>query len=514
MNLKKILSKYWLLLVLIIFLFLKVPCLFEPFTYGDEGIYLSLGQASQKGLTWYQDIHDNKPPMLYLVAALAGNFTTYRSIHFGWSLITILAFWQLAKLIFPKNKPAIGFSTLAFTLLTSLHSLEGNVGNAENFMLLLIIAAFHFVYEQLPKKHKKGENLNKSPAIYYTAGTFLGLATLFKIPAGFDFAAILCLLLVFPKKLNRQSWLNILTSGLYLTTGFLSPILLSFAFYGLKHALPEYIYAAFSQNIPYLSSWAQSKPQAGGLPIPMISRGLMVLLTILGVSIFRKKIPSAVKLILIWFAFSWFAVLLSSRPYPHYLLQLVPAFSLSIGLIFPLPKILNKNHLKNIPKKIFVPLFLALVFQLTFSVFHFWKYPNLDYYLNFYQLVLGQKNKEEYFKEFDSKAKYLYQAADYIRKRTRPSEKIFIWGTEPSIYPLSQRLPLGRYTTSYHIIDFNGYEETMILFQESPPPYLIVSQDEKRPFPKLFHFIQTYYSPPREIGHLRIYRLNSTNDKI
>ena len=53
--------KYWIILFLM-FLILRIPSLFEPYWYGDEGIYLVLGQAIRKGVTLYSHIHDNKPP--------------------------------------------------------------------------------------------------------------------------------------------------------------------------------------------------------------------------------------------------------------------------------------------------------------------------------------------------------------------------------------------------------------------------------------------------------------------
>src|SRR3989344_3742093 len=51
---------------------LRITSWFEPYWYGDEGIYLVLGQALRRGLVFYRDIHDNKPPLLYLLAAVAG----------------------------------------------------------------------------------------------------------------------------------------------------------------------------------------------------------------------------------------------------------------------------------------------------------------------------------------------------------------------------------------------------------------------------------------------------------
>ncbi len=55
----------FLLIIILLMILLRIPSLFEPYWYGDEGIYLTLGQAIRKGLLLYRDIHDNKPPLLY-----------------------------------------------------------------------------------------------------------------------------------------------------------------------------------------------------------------------------------------------------------------------------------------------------------------------------------------------------------------------------------------------------------------------------------------------------------------
>ena len=40
---------------------------------------MTLGNAFRKGLVFYRDIHDNKPPLLYLLAALSfGHFYLFR----------------------------------------------------------------------------------------------------------------------------------------------------------------------------------------------------------------------------------------------------------------------------------------------------------------------------------------------------------------------------------------------------------------------------------------------------
>ena len=69
-NHKKELS--FLSVVIFLIIILRVPSIFEPYWYGDEGIYLTIGNALAQGETLYRDIHDNKPPFIYLLALRAG----------------------------------------------------------------------------------------------------------------------------------------------------------------------------------------------------------------------------------------------------------------------------------------------------------------------------------------------------------------------------------------------------------------------------------------------------------
>ena len=489
------------LIILILILPLRLPLLFEPFTYADEGIYLTLGQAIRRGLILYRDIHDNKPPMLYLMAALGGNFFTYRLIYFLWNLVTVFAFYRLASFLFgeqdsTKNKflfkkhKAIFVSTSLFAITTSLPMFEGNIANAENFMLLPILTGFYLIFKFLDKNKLKP----RFSWLWFLAGALFSIATLFKVPAVFDFiAALLICLLIIKIKVFKAMVFHFFSSII----GFLTPLFLTFAFFAMNNALSQYIKAAFSQNIPYLSSWGGQQQEVGDFSSGFLFRGLFLVFVVIAVFFFRKKLSLTLKLIIIWFFFSLFATLLSSRPYPHYLLQILPALCLSFGLFFS-----NKNKFNKI-----LPLALLIILVLVFRGFRFWYYPNWAYFENFYQYTLKIKSKDDYFKYFNPQAKDFYQTADFIRNRTSSEEKIFIWGTRPSIYALSKRLPVGRYTVSYHIFDFKGQEETLDALHSQLPRWIIVSQDEKRSFPKLEDFIKNHYSFFKEFGKIQIFYL-------
>ena len=476
-KLKKIFRRYWPVLILGLFFFLRLPSLFEPFTYGDEGIYLALGQALRAGQVFYRDIHDNKPPMLYLVAALTNEFWLYRMFYFLWSLVTIWVFVKLAQKLFGKNKPAVILATFVFAFLTNLHTFEGNIANAENLMMLPTIGAFYLILK------------NRS---WFWSGALLSLATLFKIPAGFDFAAFLVFGFLVAKK---KECLKLFHRAAMAVIGFAGPLFITFVYYANQGALTPYLKAAFFQNIPYLASWAGTQAQGWGLPWPLIIRGLLALLTVVILFIFRKKVSSTVCLVITWFTFSLFAALLSSRPYPHYLVQVLPALSLSWGLVLSRKK-----------EKI-VPLILSLILLASSCLFHFWHNHNWPYYQNFYQFAFNQKNKQEYWAWFGDQTQSLYDTAAFLQTHTTPNEQIFIWGTRPSIYALAHRLPVGRYTTSYHIIDFDGYQETIAALQQNPPRYIIVTGEENRPFPTFFAFLENHYTPTILFNQIRLFRL-------
>ena len=98
--LNKLHLPHWLTILLAVVLVLRIPSFFEPFSYGDEMIYLALGEAIRRGIPLYKGIHDNKPPLLYILAAVAGNVFWFRVILTAWNLVTIVLFWHLMGVLF------------------------------------------------------------------------------------------------------------------------------------------------------------------------------------------------------------------------------------------------------------------------------------------------------------------------------------------------------------------------------------------------------------------------------
>src|SRR3989344_5462762 len=108
-------KSFWILLTLLfIFFFLRFPSLFEPNWYGDEGIYQSIGFALRSGRQFYTGVWDNKPPLLFIIYALAnGEQFNARFFSLIAGIGAVFVFYYLSLKLFKNNK-AILLSTLFF----------------------------------------------------------------------------------------------------------------------------------------------------------------------------------------------------------------------------------------------------------------------------------------------------------------------------------------------------------------------------------------------------------------
>lgn len=482
-------ASFPLLLLVVGAMILRIPSLFEPYWYGDEGIYLTLGEALRHGLTWYKDIHDNKPPLLYLLAGISGSVFWFRLILLFWHATTIVLFWDLAKKLFERRKEAVILSSSIFTLLTAIPLLEGNIANAEIFMIGPIIGSFLLLFAKKLTARK-----------VFLAGLLFSGATLFKVPAAFDMLAVVSFWAI----LSFPQWRKILTvvkNSLVLTLGFIAPIFVTFAYFWAKGALNFYVNAVWLQNLNYVGRWSIPVITIGNLSFEagLAFRGSILLLVFLLLVAFRRRFNKVSLFASLWFAFALFAATLSSRPYPHYLLEVVPPLALLLGLVS-----FGQERFRYLP----LPLLFLLLSGLVFYKFYY--YPTFSYYGNFLAYAAQQKTQEEYFLYFDSRVPRTYQLAEKISSKTAPTDRVFIWGTEPEVYALAHRLPPGRYTTAYHIRDFGGEEETLAVVKKTRPRYIIVVEGEES-LPGLQSFLEENYIHLETIMGAQIWRALGPN---
>src|SRR3989338_1212078 len=243
-NHKKELS--FLSVVIFLIIILRVPSIFEPYWYGDEGIYLTIGNALAQGETLYRDIHDNKPPFIYLLALGAGSQSVFRIYLFIWTIAGILLFWKLQRRIYTWQT-VIPF-TLLFGLFTSLPLIEGNIANGENFFLPLTVAGMFGTWQIL---NNYSQRVDKWALI---AGLSFSFGTLFKIPAAFDGLAAAILIAWSAVSLPTQRK-RLLVALFFLAFGFLAPWIVVSIIQWYQVAWHYFLNEVLLQNIGYLSTW-------------------------------------------------------------------------------------------------------------------------------------------------------------------------------------------------------------------------------------------------------------------
>ena len=465
-------KEFWFLFTTsVVFFFLRLPSFFEPYWYGDEGIYEVIGFALNKGRGLYTGIWDNKPPLLYVIYAIAGgDQPTVKIFSLVIGIFTLLAFFLLAKKLFIRQKPTF-IATAIFLLLFAIPLLEANIANAENFMLLPIILAGFVLYKIGFKQQP-----TTSPLLL-CAGVLLGLAFLFKIVAVFDLVAFIVFLIVtkLPKKLSWKFIRKLLTTSelrsfLLLILGFSLPLFVTIIYFAANGALTNFFQATFLGNIDYVG-W---KNTLFGIPQGLLFLKLFVLLlTITLIIRLRNRLTAPILFILTWLIFSLFNVYFSGRPYTHYALVLLPNFCLFIGLLFTKQPTIYKIN------STIVGLLLIITLAFHFSLNPMRSYL---YYQNFLQFVSNQKSTEAYQSFFDPNVPRDYALATFIRSNTTTKDPVFIWGNNPQIYVLSHKLPLGRYTVAYHVSQNNALNETQQLLNKIKPKY-IISLDKTQPLP-------------------------------
>src|SRR5258706_8978047 len=188
-KLEKKRATWFLIITAFLFFLLRLPSLFEPLWYGDEGVYEVIGSALNKGRHLYTGIWDNKPPLLYYIYAIFnGNQASVRLFSLLFGLASVFVFFYLSKKLFQNQK--IEFITTGiFAFLFATPFLEGNIANAENFMILPTLVAALLIIKTTEQKinlhHTKQHHLY---AIRYTlyaffAGLLLGISFLIKVVA-------------------------------------------------------------------------------------------------------------------------------------------------------------------------------------------------------------------------------------------------------------------------------------------------------------------------------------------
>ncbi len=453
-----------------LFFILRLPSLFEPLWYGDEGIYQVIGNSLNNGKLLYAEIFDNKPPLLYwLYAILHSDQFTVRLASLIFGVFCVGIFFLLSKKLFKSKTNNISYlTTLIFAVLFGLPALEGNIANAENFMILPILtSAILILNARKPNPNPKLINpLSLILNPYFLSGLLLGIAFLFKIVAVFDFAAFFIFYFIINfNSLKRNIKL------FKLSLGFGLPIFLVALFFVINGTFFDFIKAAFISNFSYVTYGNK----IGAFPLLLFIKLILLGIFLLYVFAKRKKINESSLFILIWFAFSLFNAFFSQRPYTHYLLVLIPSLSLMAGLI-----LFDKKYQKTIAVIFLIAL---LTVMRSFGIPRFNK--SVSYYQNFISYAMGKKTMDSYQAFFDKNTPFDYEMARFIKPKLDIHDTIFVWGNNAQLYQLVGVVAPTKYVVAYHISSYkDGPITTRTAIEKTKPKFIVImANNNPIPFP-------------------------------
>lgn len=479
-----------LLILLLVTFIIRLPSLFEPFWYGDEGIYFSVADLLDHHRLLYTQAFDNKPPFIYLLTAFSTHYLGHslwslRMVLMIWVLLTVVVIYFLTKKLFEKENIAL-LGASFFALLSSTPLFEGFIANGEIFMIL-------------------GASLGMLLALqkrYFLAGIFFAFGVLFKFPALFDLAAFGVFLFITElKALSEKQKITInylvksLEKPLLLTTGFILPLAITTLYFLFKGRFSDFYFATLGSNVGYTNIGNNF----------IISNGLLIvkLVPLLILSAWfwwkGKKESFPFYLVLLWLSFSLYGALFSGRSYPHYLMQTVPPLAILLALII-MKKEFRVAFLGSLA------MFLAVVIFFGFQP----AYLKLSYYENFFRYVTGSISQEQYESWFDSKTPRDYNLAAYIQKKTTPNDYIFIWSNNAQIYFLSDRLAPLRFIAAYHIDAYHAYQEANEALITKQPKLILIERPYPYPYPELDKIILNSYNQVGKIQDVDIYELRNS----
>ncbi len=486
------LNKHELILIfLLINLLLRLPTLFEPLWYGDENIYLAIGQGMRKGLILYQDITDypNKPPLIYILAALVKGVFGFRLLLIFWHSIGTIIFYQLAQR-FTQKQYLPEFITFLFLFLTSTPIIEGTIANAEIFFITPTMLSLWFLTYS---SSTKPTSITKKTLFHFLAGLSIGFSFLFKIHVLFDIIALGFFFYIYTKKFNFHLPLKIIkdTQMWLFGIGVFIPISITLAIWYFLGVPPQNLLFNAAGSSGYVSAWQGKELILQTIGFGSLHSRLILLLIITFILyLLKNKLTPKTAFLSLWLVFSLFAALLSARPYPHYLIQVVPPLCLSILVFFSSQKKINNITLLSF-------YFLLILAFIRFD-FKFWSIKS--YYANFSQYISGQIDRQEYYRRLDWRMPRNYLLAQKINQLTNPQDRIYIWGTESGVYVLADRLPIEKLVVSFHVEDLNYYQQTVQAIDDQLPPIIVVMETESRRFDQLQSILAKKYALIEKVG--------------
>lgn len=455
-------------LALLIPAILRSPSLFEPYWYGDEGIFAAIASQLLAGDTLYVDIWDHKPPLIFVlyasvIAGFGESLFWLRLAAMGAVVATQLLLFAGTVIL---SGPRMAWLPAAlYGLLMALPMMEGQLALTEVFMAALTTAGM-VTYLRV---QRGGSSVALTHLLL--VGLLFGLASSFKPVALFDAGALAVFLLVHSQQTLR--------SLLSFSAGCALPWLVFAFLFAVNGDLAAFLDA----NVVYQLGYVQR--DSVSMPALFILVGVPLVVSVFTWAMRGKTASSP--LLVSWLGFAIAGASLGAASYPHYLLQILPP------LVFLTGGALAGSRAGHAMAAF---LLIVLVSQLHFA-FRFPTNDHLKSTIDYYAAAVEsfQSQDEGAFREqfhFGDTEELVKLLTTKLEKR--PDSEVLIWGAKPWAYVLTDATPLTRFVVWYHPFGSDAGRQEVLDALDSSPGALVVIERGVPIFPGLEELLSQAYA--------------------
>lgn len=452
-------------LILLFVIIVRIRLLDVPLER-DEGEYAYMGQMLLQGVPPYDAAYSMKFPGTALMYALNMSLfgQTIQGIHLGllvFNCLTVLSVYFLCKRI--VNDFAAIIASGAYAVLSLNVFVYGFAAHATHFVILPAVVGALFLLDAVEK--------NK-PHLYFLSGSLFGLAFLMK-QHGFFFIAFGIVYMIYhflSSKSERFSKGNILNIAVFIFSALL-PLLITgvwlytagvfdkFWFWTVRYA------ARYGEQIPLSLAYSMFRDN-----LSIVTDGFYLLWIISGlgflVIIFHRKLKNIRTFIILFSFFSFLSICPGYYFRRHYFIMLLPAISISIGILINYLSVKNIICLKSSHSR-FAGLGLFLV-VMSLGIVHQRAYFFRDSPLSISRNVY-----------FSNPFPESLEIAKFIESGTDKTDRVAILGSEPQILFYSKRRSATGYIYTYPLMEQHDYslqmQKEMIHEIESSNPKILLA---------------------------------------
>jgi len=462
----------------------------------DEGEYALMGQLILNGAPPYLEAASMKFPGTYYAysAILAVFGQTVTGVHMGLMAVNLFS----TVILYLIARPLLGaagaaLAGAAFVIMSADTSVCGLAGHATQFVVVFALAGIWLLQESSRSKRRM--------PLLWGSGLCLGLALLMKQSGAF-FAPFGFLWILYEALRRRPiSCKRLLFESGSLAGGIALPCAVVLALMAHQGVFDRFWFWTFD----YARAYASEVDLKTGIEcfqsrmVPIIQSNpviwSMAFAGMIGIW-FTESGRKVAPFLLVFFLFSFLAVCPSLYFRQHYFVQLLPAAALYAGVaVWAVEKAAAKYTAKY--KAVQFAILVAVVAFSLKGVFSMGRDLAALTPDQFSRVVYGANPFPESI-----------EVAEYIRKNTKPEDRIAVMGSEPQICFYAHRRPATEYIYMYGLMEPQPFalrmqEEMIAQVEKSEPPFLVFATattswhwrrgSEEKVFAWIDGYINNYY---------------------